>query len=45
MSYCYVFGGMPSLLGNDKLNTSMDALDCPTVPHGYMTTKDGRLQQ
>jgi hypothetical protein len=29
---------------NGKLNTSTDTLDSPTVPHGYMATKNGRPQ-
>jgi hypothetical protein len=39
-----VFGRMPSLPGNGELNTSMNMRDPPTVPHGYMATKNRRLQ-
>jgi hypothetical protein len=34
---------MPSLIGNGKLNTSMDMLDSPTVPHGYRQARMGYL--
>jgi hypothetical protein len=43
--YCVVLGRKPSSLGNGKLNTSKDTLASPTVPHCYMATKHGRLQQ
>jgi hypothetical protein len=43
--YCDVLGRMPSLLGNRKLNSSMDMLDSPAVAHGYMATKNGRHQE
>jgi hypothetical protein len=36
---------MLSLLRNEKLNTSRDTLDSPTVAHGYMANKNGRLQE
>jgi hypothetical protein len=40
-----VFDQTLLLLGNCKLNTSMDTLDSPTATHGYMATENGRPQE
>jgi hypothetical protein len=42
---CNMLSQMPSLIGNGKLNTSMEALDSPTISDGCMTTKNGRPQK
>jgi hypothetical protein len=45
IKYREMLGQMRSLLGNGKLNTSMDTLGSPTVPHGCIATKNRRPQQ
>jgi hypothetical protein len=43
ISYCDVFGRMPSLLGNRKLNTSMDTLTTQYCRVAWLPSNRGRM--